>query len=372
MTPRPALPFHAGVAEYERQAGELFDALAARDEAVAWRFKWEHPRFRGQLVTAVRDATLDRSDAQTVIAREYGFADWEHLGAFASAVEHDASVVQFETAVEAVVSGDLEALRQMLRQHPGLVRARSARRHHATLLHYLAANGVEGHRQKTPPAAVDVAKTLLDAGAEVDALADMYDQQCTTMSMLVSSAPPAEAGLQAAIAETLLDYGAALDEGPGTNWTSPLMTALIFGYPDTAQALARRGARVDTLAAAAGLGRLEDVRRLLPGADAAQRQVALALAAQLGHAAVVQWLLDSGEDPNRYNPDGLHSHATPLHQAVSSNRLDVVRLLIARGARLDIADTIYQGTPLDWANFLGRSEIADALRAAAGPRHQHP
>jgi hypothetical protein len=127
--------------------------------------------------------------------------------------------VRFEAAVQAVVSGDVDTLRSMLQETPELVHACSARSHHATLLHYIAANGVEDERQKTPPNAIEIAKALLDAGAEVDALADMYDARCTTMSMLVSSSPPAEAGLQAALAETLLDYGAAF-EGPGTNWQS--------------------------------------------------------------------------------------------------------------------------------------------------------
>ena len=30
---------------------------------------------------------------------------------------------------------------------------------------------------------------------------------------------------------------------------------------------------------------------------------------------IVRMLLDAGEDPNRYNPVGAHSHSTPLHQA---------------------------------------------------------
>src|SRR5438045_4131677 len=69
-----------------------------------------------------------------------------------------------------VVSGDTTTLRQMLQQDPELVQAHSTRKHHATLLHYIAANGVEGARQKTPQNAVEVAKILLDAGAAVDAL----------------------------------------------------------------------------------------------------------------------------------------------------------------------------------------------------------
>ena len=107
-------------------------------------------------------------------------------------------------AVEAVVSGDVATLQSLLREHPELIHARSARRHHATLLHYVGANGVEGERQTTPKNALDVAQILLDAGAEVDALADMYDEKCTTMSMLVSSSHPNEAGLQTALAEKLL------------------------------------------------------------------------------------------------------------------------------------------------------------------------
>jgi hypothetical protein len=41
----------------------------------------------------------------------------------------------------------------------------------------------------------------------------------------------------------------------------------------------------------------------------------------------------------------------------------VVRLLVERGARLDIKDTIYQGTPLRWAEHGGRQEVADYLRS---------
>jgi len=212
----------------------------------------------------------------------------------------------------------------------------------------VAANGVEGHRQKTPKNSVEIARTLLDAGAEVDALAGMYGGQYTTMSMLVSSCHPARAGLQAALAELLLDFGAAIEGLGSEQWRSPLMTALAFGYRDTAEALVRRGARVPTVAAAAGLGRLADATRLLPKADALDRHRALALAAQLGHVEIVRLLLDAGEDPDRYNPDGNHGHSTPLHQAALGHE-SVVRLLVERGARLDIRDTVWHSTPLGWA-----------------------
>ena len=309
----------------------------------------------------MRAARLDKTDAQSVVAQEYGFETWGDLVAFTAAVVGDGPVARFEAAVEAVVSGDVATLRAQLRDDPQLVHTRSTRRHRATLLHYVAANGVEGGRQKTPPNAVEVAKILLESGAEPDALADMYDQKCTSMSMLVSSSHPAKAGLQVALAQTLLDHGAALD-GPGSAWQSAVMTALAFGYGETAEALARRRGPPDNVAMAAGLGRYEDTARLLPSAEPRDRHIALALAAQHGHADIVRLLLDAGEDPNRYNPDGYHSHSTPLHQAVCSGHADVVRVLVEHGARLDIRDTVYNGTPLGWAEHGGRTKIGDYLR----------
>lgn len=355
------------IADAEAQAEQLFTALNAGDMDAAWRFKWEHPRFAGQTVDTVRAATLTLDDARLVVAHQHSFETWADLVAFVGAVSIPGALARFEEAVDAVVSGDLDTLREMLREHPELVRARSTRRHHATLLHYIAANGVEGYRQKTPANAVAIASALLDAGAEVDALADMYDHRCTTMSLLVSSAHPHDAGLQIALAETLLDHGAALD-GVGTNWQSAVTTALQFGYLDTARALARRSGVVRGLPVAAGLGLLDEARRLLPEAGAAERHQALALAAQHGHTEIVSLLLDAGEDPNRYNPDGFHSHSTPLHQAVWADHLPVVALLADRGARLDVPDTVYQATPLGWALHGNRTRIADYLTERNAPR----
>jgi ankyrin repeat protein len=250
------------------------------------------------------------------------------------------------------------------------VSARSARvthfdppAHRATLLHYVAANGVEGYRQRTPKNAVDVARLLLDAGAEVDALADLYGQGCTTMSLLVSSCHPAEAGLQVPLVNLLLDYGVSIEGDGSGRWSSPLMTALAFGYTRTAEALAARGARTDSLPAAAGLGRADEVRRLLPSADAEARHQALALAAMHGQVEALRLLLDAGEDPNRFNPEGNHSHSMPLHQAALAGHEAVVRLLVERGARLDVKDLVHHGTPLGWALHGGQADIAEFLRS---------
>jgi ankyrin repeat protein len=134
---------------------------------------------------------------------------------------------------------------------------------------------------------------------------------------------------------------------------------------DAAKALVRRGAPVQSLAAAAGLGHLDDVKRMLPAAAPQDRHRALALAAQSGHPDVVAVLIDAGEDPNRFNPPGTHAHTPPLHQAIAAGHLDVVKMLIDRGARLDIKDTLHGGTPLGWAEYCDQPVIADYLRSRA-------
>jgi ankyrin repeat protein len=375
------LPFTSPLLAYEEQAATLLAAHRAADPAAIELFHRRHPRFLDDKIkwlpktipdSEIRDAALSLDDARLALARSYDFLDWAAVVAHVEAVSSAGPVAAFETAVEAVVAGDLGALQDTLRRDPALVRARSSRRccfdppvHRATLLHYIGANGVEHVRQKTPPNAVAIAHALLEGGAEPDALADMYGAECTTMSMLVSSSHPANAGLQVPLINLLLDFGAALEGRGTTKWGTPLFTALAFGMSDAAAALAERGARVE-LPHAAGLGLVDAAARLLPAADNEARHRALSLAAQHGHAEVVRLLLEAGEDPNRYNPEGNHPHTTPLHQAVLGGHEAAVRLLVERGARLDIRDTIWHGTPLGWAIHGGgkaHAGIEEVLRS---------
>ncbi len=74
------------------------------------------------------------------------------------------------------------------------------------------------------------------------------------MGLLVSSVHPCEAGVQAPLVDLLVDYGAKPND---------LGVALMFGYTRAAERLAIRGACVDNIVFAAGLGQTELVRQML-------------------------------------------------------------------------------------------------------------
>ena len=99
-------------------------------------------------------------------------------------------------------------------------------------------------------------------------------------------------------------------------------------------------------------------------ASAEDRHLALSVACDHGRTEIARLLLEAGEDPNRYNPIGGHSHATPLHQAAAGGHENVVRLLLDHGARLNMKDILWHATPAEWARHEGRTEVEQYLRRA--------
>jgi hypothetical protein len=259
----------------------------------------------------------------------------------------------FRRAVDLLDAGEAESLRLFLSEHPGLVFQRVTFEDwnyfsKPALLEFIAENPIR--HGNLPANITDVAKVILDAGA-----ASERSAVNGALGLVCSGRVPRECGVQIALIDLLCEYGAAPE--------TALPAALAHGEFEAVNALIGKGAPVD-LPTAAALGRYEESLRLLPAATAEDRHRALALGSQFGHKEVVGLLLDSGEDANRYNPPGNHGHSTPLHQAVAGGHLGVVRLLVEHGgARLDLKDTLWQGTPLGWAEHEGRMEIADYLRA---------
>ena len=282
--PQDALPLppRPNLDQYKKRAKDLLRAAQSPDPAAlrTWTANWVDSLVRlsdlsltpqlpvridhwtDQLETFAREilsesATL--TSAQFVIARAQGFESWpklaKHLEEIMSA---NSPANSFELAVDAIVMGDVATLEKLLHEHPELVLTRSPRRHQATLLHYISANGVEGYRQKTPKNIVPIAKLLLDAGADVHAIADVYGGS-TTLTLVATSVHPERAGVQESLMQhcstTAQQSMPKIPNGP-----SLVTTCLANGRVQAAEFLAQRGAILD-LEGAAGLGRLETVKK---------------------------------------------------------------------------------------------------------------
>ena len=332
----------------------------------------------------MRDSVSCRlANAHVVIARSHGFENWSRFSKYLKALQQKSSAVaRFESAADAIIEGDLAKLKRLLRANPALVRARSAREHGATLLHYVSANGVEGFRQKTPTNIVAVAELLLNAGAEVDAEADVYGGGATTLGLVATSIHPYRAGVQNELIDILLKHGAEIDHRTSAgNRQSSVQGALANGRVEAAEYLAARGARL-SLEAAVGVGRLDVVKRFFNDdgtrkAKTSHKQVQSAFLTACGSRRnnVVEFLLQKGVDLNDGGGDG----QTPLHCAVIGGHLETVKLLLKFNPPLE-AKNIYGGTVLGqtlWSAAHGGdpkifSEIIETLIAAGAevpPRH---
>jgi ankyrin repeat protein len=254
-------------------------------------------------------------------------------------------------AADAIVSGDLRTLKQLLRDDPELVRARSTRAHHAPLIHYVAANGVENFRQKTPRNIVEITKVLLKAGADVDATSDEYGGASTALGLAATSYHPAKAGVQMKLLDTLLKAGASIEGAPG-GW-NPLVAALHNGRGKAAAYLAERGARLD-LEGAIGTGHLEvmaqyfsDNGKLTGGATRKQLNYGFIWACEFGQTDAVRFLLDRGFKPQ----DDFMNGETGLHWAAFGGHADIVKLLLESNVPVNAKEESYGGTPLGWAVY---------------------
>lgn len=260
----------------------------------------------------------------------------------------------FREAVGAIDAGDVAGLERLLAVHPRLVRDRleygEGYFRNPYLLWFVAENPVRNG--KLPARIAEVTRTILRAAQSEGA--ETYQEQIDyALALVCSGRVPRESGFQRALIDLLADAGARPD--------GALLPALAHREIAAVERLLERGAAL-TLPTAVCTRRMADIARLGRTASAEDRQIALAAAALYGDAGALRDLIELGADLNAYSPAGFHPHATALHHAVDSGSLDAVRALVESGADPDAKDRIHQGTPLDWADDLHRTEIASYLR----------
>ena len=276
----------------------------------------------------------------------------------------------------AVRSGDFETFTAVVAQDPSLATGRSTTSH-PTLLQCVALDG------KDKPNNIEMARLLIEAGAELN-------------EPLVASASMDNR----AVAELLLDHGAAID---GTGGWSPIEEALYWDSQEVLKLLLQRGAAIQNLRIAAGLGRKDLIEgyfnadgSLKPEAgqinwpfgnletiacsnhDAAGKQQlagrvnewsqdrqgiinnAFVYACMHAHIDAAQLLLQHGAQIN-FVPGGFDYAGTGLHYAAINGHRAMVEFLLQQGADREVKDTKVGATAAGWADYCGHTEIRDFL-----------
>jgi ankyrin repeat protein len=146
------------------------------------------------------------------------------------------------------------------------------------------------------------------------------------------------------ICQLLLDYGAS--PNAGDDMTPPLFDAVLFRQSSIVSTLLNAGANPNTVQQVA-----DDLRDV----------TALHLAAELGLTDIVKLLLAAGARTDAVTSSGM----LPLHQATMDGHTDTVLLLLDAGSDINAMDG--QGvTPLDFAIHGGHERTAEEIRLRGG------
>ena len=303
-----------------------------------------------------RSAQIPLHEAQTRIAREYGFKSWNALHDHVEAVtlEFDAALAEF---LEAATDGRRDRAERMLTLYPKIA---TANLHTALVLG--DANAVDARLERDPSLAT---KPGGQRGWEP------IHYVCYTS--MAHDSPERSAGL-AAIARRLIALGA--DPNTRFPWLHHnVRRPVLWGASRHAQSLPLVAALLDAgadpndgvtlpLAASAGDVPVLEVLRA-HGANVDQAWAtdgATSLYAILNWSRTpegVVWLLEHGADPNGVFAE---NGETPLHVVARAWDVPLAEAMVARGA--DIERKRADGrTPYAVAELNGNRAVADWLRA---------
>lgn len=200
-----SLPPNASLKQLRNQAKDLRKAIAAGDATALARGKTHHPRLSASSFGESFVAAFSLTDAQLVIAREFGFASWPKLKRF---VEN--SSVELLDIHKAVMADGIQLLQEVLQRDPSSVNQLSELGHTPLYRAKLYRN----------EAAVEF---LLANGAQLDIFA------CSFLG-------------RADDARKLLREDASLVKGTSLDGMTPLHYAARAGHYDVAVALLEHGA----------------------------------------------------------------------------------------------------------------------------------
>ena len=289
------------------------------------------------------------SSAQLALAREYGFASWAKL--------------KLEVERRDILnSRDLSRLTRLLAERPELA---TAKMEHwcdhqlgADPLGYMAMLRFDHDRLGLPrelPGTGAIARALIDAGAPV------HGRPGDKETPLITAASYGDAE----VAKVLIDAGADIDaisapDSGGVPSGTALDHAAVFGMTEVVDVLVAAGARISSLEMAAAAG---DITGWPLARFTLQSRIrALVFAADHQRLDVIDQLIGAGTPVNQADAEW---ERLPLHTAAGNGRASSVRRLLAHGADPNLRDPEHHRTPLEEcqpAGSPGHREVEAILR----------
>lgn len=259
---------------------------------------------------------------------------------------------RFRAAVKAIHAGDVGTLSRLLAEHPGLMRERAVEPdcyppsyfRNPKLFWFVANNPTLLRRM--PAGIVEVAAVMVARGVE------KLDLDYA-LELVMSNGQTDVQSRQPELIALLLEAGA-------TATPQSILVALAHGCFEPIHVLLERG-HPATASIAASLGRNEVLAPLLTQASPQERQEAFGLAVINRQLDAARACLDAGADVNHVLP--VHRHSMPLHQAVINEDVQMMELLVERGANFETRDTLWNSTPLGWAQHGKHTRAEEYLRS---------
>lgn len=266
-------------------------------------------------------------EARRDLAERHGFSSWRLLRRHVEAIDNGHEPpTPFVLAYRAVENNDREGLIELLDRFPDLVAQRGT-------------NGNDLLGMASDPAIVSL---LLERGADPNRGNDYG------WTKLHSAGD----GNDCELAKLMLAARARTDLVARGDGGTPLIAALFWGHREVAALLGREPVN---LRVAAGLGDLDLISELIGTPQAGAHR-----GFYRPHGGFPAW---HPSDNTREILD------EALVWAAKSDRVDAIRLLVERGARID-ADP-YRGTPLTWAAFKGHNaSIRTLIELGADPNQR--
>lgn len=244
----------------------------------------------------------------------------------------------FRAAVKALHAGDVAALSRLLDEHPNLLHDRALEPDcyppgyfgDPKLFWFIANN--PNLRRRVAPRIVESTRAMIERGVEKSDLDH-------TLMLVMTNGQAKPADHQGELIAMLLAAGA-------TPTQDAIVSTLAHWQVDPVRHLLDGGLAM-TASIAASMGRIDDLKTLLKTASPEERQLAFGLAVINRQLEAARLCLEAGADVNQFLP--VHKHSLPLHQAAIDENIEMMKLLVAHGARHDRVDTLWDSTPLGWA-----------------------